>query len=117
MSYDAYNISLVPAADTLQTTDSGITAVAAATAWIIQNASVHNTSTAAETLTIHMPNPDAAAATANETVIITILGDETEIISELLGRQMVSGTSLRTVTSTGLVLNLHISLKVVVNNF
>lgn len=113
ISFDAYDISQVAAADTKQTTEGGLTEVAAGTTWQILNARAANESSAAEILTVHLPNPDAAAAAANIAVPPkTILAGKTDLLPEILGDIWIAGTALRTVTTTGLAINLKIGIMI-----
>ena len=113
ISFDAYDISQVAAADTKQTTDDGLTEVAAGTTWQILNARAANESGAAEILTVHLPNPDAAAAAANIAVPPkTILAGQTDLLPEILGDIWTAGTALRTVTATGAAINLKIGIMI-----
>lgn len=113
VAFDAYDVSQLAAADTQQTTEDSRTAVATGEVWTITQASATNESAATETLSVHMPNPDAAAADANVVIDAkAILPGQDVILSSLLGRVMLAGTSLRTVTGTGSAINLFISLQI-----
>ena len=113
IAFDDYDISQVAAADTQQTTTDGRTIIATGETGIITEATATNESAATETLSIHIQNPDAAAAAANVVIDAKgVLAGQEVVLAGLLGRTMKAGSSLRTVTGTGSAINLHISLTI-----
>ena len=113
ISFDEYDVSQVAAADTQQTTTNSRSVIATGEVGIITEATATNESAATETLSIHIMNPDAAAAAGNVVIDAKpILAESEVVLASLLGRNMLAGASLRTVTGTGSAINLHISLTI-----
>lgn len=111
ITFDAFDISQVATADTKQTTDGGLSAVAGGTTWQIVSVRASNESNISETLTVHLPNPDAAAVAANIAIPPkAILPGKVDLLPEILGEILTAGTTLRTVTGTGNAINLKIGL-------
>ena len=107
ISFEEVRVEQIAAADTTQfTVDVGTTAE-------ITQGTVCNESTSAQTFSVYIPNPTAAAGVTNVVIDTkTILAGQTDLLPELLGKRMDAGTVIKTTASDGASLNMHLSLMV-----
>lgn len=107
ISYEEVRSEQMPVADTThKTIEVGTTAE-------ITQGTICNESTSAQTFSIYIPNPTAAAGATN--VVIdekTILAGQTDLLPELLGKRLDAGTVIKTTSSDGSSLNMHLSLMI-----
>ena len=107
ISYQEVRSEQIPIADTDHfTVDQGTTAE-------ITQATICNESASSQTFSFFIPNPDAAAGLTNTVIDTkTILGGQTDLLPELLGKRFDAGSTFRTTASDGTSLNMHISLMI-----